>query len=50
MRKLYEVLGNTEQATCRSMSQFIAKGMIGIDLVIGHNPGVWLPGLKSHND
>ena len=47
MRKLYEVLGNTEQANCRSMSQFIAKGIEwNPDLVIGHNPGALAPVTK----
>lgn len=47
MRKLYEVLGNTEQATCRSMSQFIAKGIDwNPDLVIGHNPGALAPATR----
>ena len=47
MRKLNEVLENTEQATCRSMSQFIQKGIQWHpDLVIGHNPGALGPSTR----
>jgi len=46
-RKFYEVLGNTERATCRSLNQYVRKAENwNPEVVIGHNPGALAPAIE----